>query len=251
MTAKILFVAAACLVSMTSALAADNNPDKAKMTELLKSRLGNAAVAEVVETPAEGIYQTRFQTRTGTNFAYLTGDGRYVIVGDLIDLQAQVNLTELSRRGLAKQQLDSLSVDDLSVFPAVNETKTVINIFTDTSCPYCQKLHSEVPELQKAGIEVRYIPFPRGGARGPGYQALKQVWCAEDKAKSMDIAKGVATGELPAADCSQASFVDQGYVIGNQVGITGTPAIFTESGQKLDGYVPYQQLIPMLLSTAK
>ena len=249
MTATKFFVAAALLVAMTSISAADNKPDPGQITQLLQSRLG-VAVGKASETPADGIYQTQFQTRNGTSFAYLTGDGRFVIVGDMIDLQAQVNLTELSRRTIAKEHLAKLSADDLSVFPAVAETKTVINIFTDTSCPYCQKLHSEVPELQKAGIEVRYIPFPRGGARGPGYQALRQVWCAEDKAKSMDIAKGVATGELPGADCSQAGFVDQGYTIGNQVGITGTPAIFTESGQKLDGYVPYQQLIPMLLSTA-
>ncbi len=250
MTAKFFFIMAVFLVPMTSVSAADDKPDPADITQLLQSRLG-VAVGKASETPAEGIYQTQFQTRNGTSFAYLTGNGRFVIVGDMIDLQDQVNLTEMSRRGLAKQRLDQLPVEDLVVFPAVDETKTVITIFTDTSCQFCQKLHREVPELQKAGIEVRYVPFPRGGARGPGYQALKQVWCGEDKTKTMDIAKGVTPGELPGADCSGASFVDQGYVVGNQVGITGTPAIFTENGQKLDGYVPYQQLVPMLLSNAK
>ena len=64
----------------------------------------------------------------------------------------------------------------------------------------------------------------------------------------MNIVKGVDTGDIANADCADAKIVDQGYQLGNQVGITGTPALFTSSGRKLDGYVPYQQLIPMLLS---
>jgi thiol:disulfide interchange protein DsbC len=200
-------------------------------------------VSEPVATPAEGIYQTRF----GNKIAYLTGDGQYVLVGDMIDLKSQVNLTEVARRSIVKEALGKMPVSDMAVYPAQNETKTVLTVFTDTSCPYCKKLHEEVPQLQKAGIEVRYIPFPRGGARGPGYQSLKQVWCSADKAKGMNIAKEVETGDLPSADCEDAKIVDQGYMLGNVVGVSGTPSLVTESGQKMDGYVPYQQLIPMLL----
>lgn len=70
----------------------------------------------------------------------------------------------------------------MAVFPATGEEKAVLNVFTDSSCPYCKKLHEEVSKLQEAGISVHYIPYPRGGSRGPGYQELKQVWCAKDKA---------------------------------------------------------------------
>lgn len=239
-----VLLTAGLMTCMTSALAVEKTSVDPDITRLLKSRLGGVEVAEVSATPADGIFQTQF----GSKFAYLTGNGRYVFIGDMIDLQEQVNLTELSRRTVAKQAIDKVSVGDLAVFPALNETKTVLNVFTDTSCPYCKKLHEEVPELQKAGIEVRYIPFPRGGARGPGYQVLKQVWCGDDLAKTMDIAKGVEVGDLPSADCENAKVVDQGYDLGNQVGVTGTPALFTQNGQKFDGYVPYQQLIPMLLN---
>lgn len=248
-----IFLTAGLFTCMTSASALEA-PVKASLeqkavnqdiTQLLKSRLGGAAVAEASATPADGIYQTRF----GSKFAYLTGNGRYVFIGDMIDLEEQVNLTELSRRTVVKESIGAFSKQDLAVFPAIDDTKAVLNVFTDTSCPYCKKLHEEVPELQKAGIEVRYFPFPRGGARGPGYKTLKQVWCGEDRARTMDIAKGVGEGELPGANCEAAGFVDKAYVLGNQVGVTGTPALFTESGQKFDGYVPYNQLIPMILNS--
>ncbi len=238
------YIAAGLLASMSVAFAADNAP-KSDMTQLLKSRLGGIAVSDPVDTPAEGIYQTNF----GNKIAYLTGNGRFVIIGDMIDLQAQVNLSEVSRRTTTKATLDKVEVSDLAVFPSVTgTTKAVLNVFTDTSCPYCKKLHEEVPDLQKAGIEVRYFPFPRGGTRGPGYQELKQVWCGKDKSLTMNIAKKIETGTLPSATCAEAKFVDTGYEIGNKLGVTGTPALFTAEGQKIDGYVPSAKLIPMLLN---
>ena len=236
-----LLLAAGLLSSMTASFAAEN----ADIAKLLKLRLGfSAEVSDPVETPAKGLYQTKF----GSKYGYLAGNGRYIIIGDMIDLETQENLTEVARRSINKEVIDKVAVTNLAVYPSsIDQTKAVLNVFTDTSCPYCKKLHEEVPDLQKAGIEVRYFPFPRGGARGPGYSTLKQVWCGKDKAKTMNIAKEVETGILPAADCAEAKFVDESYNLGNQVGVAGTPALFTADGQKIEGYVPSAKLIPMLL----
>ena len=126
----------------------------------------------------------------------------------------------------------------------------MLNVFTDTSCGYCQKLHREVTFLQQAGISVHYIPYPRGGNRGPGYHKLKQVWCSEDPLAAMSIAKGSKEGNLDASEnCDSAHFVDDGYQLGNRIGVTGTPALFTNEGQSFNGYVPYQELIPRLLTS--
>jgi len=239
------FLTAGLLCFMSVSFAADSDTNK-DMTKMLKSRLGGAVpVSDPVKTPVDGVYETKY----GSKIAYLTGNGRYILIGDMIDLQTQENLTEISRRSVSKEVIDKVAVNDLAVYPsAIDETKAVLNVFTDTSCPYCKKLHEEVPDLQKAGIEVRYFPFPRGGARGPGYQTLQQVWCGADKAQTMDIAKDVATGKLPASDCNNAKFVDTAYNIGNQLGVSGTPALFTAEGQKIEGYVPSAKLIPMLLN---
>ena len=123
----------------------------------------------------------------------------------------------------------------------------MLDVFTDTSCPYCQKLHSEIDKLQQAGITVRYFPYPRGGSRGPGYQHLRSVWCAEDREQAMTDAKNQQFDDLPPGDCAAAEMVDRGFLIGQQIGITGTPALFKGNGEKIDGYRPYQELIPMIL----
>ena len=167
----------------------------------------------------------------------------------MVDLKEAKNMTEASRRGLVVQELASFSEEKVIVFPADNEELAVLNVFTDTSCGYCQQLHKEVKYLQEAGISVHYIPYPRGGNRGPGYADLRKVWCADDKLAAMSIAKGSTSGSLDmSGDCESAQYVDEGYLLGNRIGVTGTPALFAADGTKFNGYVPYQQLIPQLVS---
>lgn len=217
--------------------------EQADLTRLLKLRLGTENISPPLETPIKGVYQTQF----GNKFGYLIDNGRYVFIGELFDLENAQNLTELSRRGTIKDELAKVAESDMSVFPANGTEKAKLTVFTDTSCPYCLKLHEEVIYLQDAGITVRYLPFPRGGARGPGYLALKQVWCAEDKREGMDIGKGIVEGDLPAGDCDAADFVDRGYQLGNLMGVTGTPSLYLESGEAITGYVPHEQLIARVL----
>lgn len=214
-----------------------------KITALLKKRLGNDKVSDPVPTPVDGIFETQF----GSNFGYLSADGRYLFMGNLIDLERGQNLTNLAKGKIALDAIAKFAIEDKAVFPANGEEKAILNIFTDTSCPYCQKLHGEIPNLQDAGISVHYLPYPRGGSQGPGYETLKQVWCAKDRADAMTIAKGLAQGDLPSSDCASASLVDRGYALGNRAGISGTPALFKSNGEIIQGYVPYQQLIPQVL----
>ena len=214
-----------------------------QITQLLRLRLGTDNIAPISETEIEGVFQTQF----GDRYGYLIDGGRYVFIGDLVDLKRARNLTEISRREVVKDALAAVPVADSIVYPAQGEEKTVLNVFTDTSCGFCQKLHQEVGYLQEAGISVRYFPFPRGGNRGPGYQDLKSVWCAKDKLEAMSIAKGVVAGELEDSNCDHAKIVDEGFELGRKIGITGTPALFSSNGTKFNGYVPHNELIPMLL----
>ena len=214
-----------------------------EFTRLLKFRLGLDSINESIETGIEGAYQNRF----GDEFAYLMDNGRFVLIDDSINLESTKNLTEVSLRGLIINKINDIASEDMVIFPAVFNEKSVLNIFTDVSCSYCAKLHAEVHFLQKAGITVRYFPFPRGGSKGPGYIALKKVWCSEDRQIAMGVAKGTETGELGSADCAKGNMVDRGFELGQNLGVTGTPTLFLKDGEKINGYIPYQRLIPKIL----
>ena len=242
---SLLTLACGLLFSLSMPYATANEESPEDMTRLLKLRLGTDQIETPVATGVEGVYQTRF----GNKFAYLIEGGRYVFIGDLVDLKLARNMTEISRRDLVVEALASFGKEKQIVYPAVDEELAVLNVFTDTSCTYCQKLHQEIKYLQQAGISVHYYPYPRGGVRGPGYRDMKRVWCADDKLAAMSIAKGALAGTLsPTGDCASASYVDDGYVLGNRIGVNGTPALYTSNGTKFNGYVPYQELIPQLIN---
>ena len=239
---KILMAGLMLVLATHHAAATDEAVDE--MTRLLKLRLGTDQVETPKPTGVDGVYQTRF----GNKFAYLIEGGRYVFIGDMVDLQTARNMTEISRREMVVDAFANFGAEKQIVYPAVDEELAVLNVFTDTSCGYCQKLHQEVEYLQEAGISVHYYAFPRGGDRGPGYSDLRKVWCSDDQQEAMSIAKGMKSGNLAAGtDCDAAQYVDDGYVLGNQLGVTGTPALYASDGTKFNGYVPYQQLIPQLI----
>jgi thiol:disulfide interchange protein DsbC len=216
---------------------------KQPLTRLLRKRVGNVKIDDVRETSVEGVWQVRI----GNRYVYLLEDGKYVLMGDLINLESGVNLTEQSRRAGIVETISEFRDEDLIVFAAKGESRAILNVFTDTSCPYCQKLHAEIGQLQAAGITVRYLPYARGGVKGPGYQTLKSVWCAEDRKEAMTNAKNERFDGLPPGDCAASAMVDRGYRAGKQVGIRGTPALVKSNGEKIEGYVPYRELIPQLL----
>jgi thiol:disulfide interchange protein DsbC len=216
---------------------------KQPLTRLLRQRVGNGKVDDVQETAIENVWQVRL----GNRYVYLLDDGKYALTGDLINLQDGRNLTEQSRRVDVVEAISEFSDEDLVVFAARGESRAVLNVFTDTSCPYCQKLHGEIEQLQQAGITVRYLPYARGGKTGPGYETLKSVWCAEDRNQAMTDAKNQRFEGLPAGDCEASAMIDRGYRAGNRAGIRGTPALIKSNGVKIEGYVPYRELIPQLL----
>ena len=78
-----------------------------RITELFKKRLGSDRISEPVKTPVDGIYQTQF----GSNYAYLTGDGRYAFLADLIDLEQNQNLTSYARRNIKTPPPKPLSAE--------------------------------------------------------------------------------------------------------------------------------------------
>ena len=67
-------------------------------------------------------------------------------------------------------------------------TDHVIIVFTDVSCPYCKKLHNEIPDLLQNNIEVRYVLFPRNGIDDDAYMNMASLWCSENKKELLEKA---------------------------------------------------------------
>lgn len=199
-------------------------------------------VGSVKTSEIPGLYEVQF---INGPLVYSTPRGDFFIVGDIfgVDPTGYVNLAEKRRDGERVEQLAGVDLDDMIVFSPEGETRASVTVFTDVSCFYCQKLHREVPELNKRGVEVRYLAYPRAGIGSGAYKQLASAWCADDKQGTMTALKNRET--VPENVCVGNPVADQ-YLLGQKMGVRGTPAIVTETGQMIPGYQSADDLIVSL-----
>lgn len=181
-------------------------------------------------SPIDGWYVVQ----KGSIVAYISEDGRYLLQGDLIDLDTQVNLSEQSRT-TARRKLISAVDDDQFIAFTPSEVKFTVTVFTDIDCTYCRKLHSQIDDYLAQGIEVRYMLYPRNGPASRSWSTSEKVWCARDRNQALTDAKLDRSFETQKCD---SSAITKHYMLGQDVGLTGTPAIIFEDGTLVSGYIP-------------
>lgn len=194
-------------------------------------------ITDIKKSPATGLYEILL----GPEVLYATADGRYILQGDLIDMQQKRNLSEEQRSHARENLLGSISADEyIEYSPA--ERKHTVYVFTDIDCGFCRKLHRDMAELNKLGIAVRYLAFPRAGIDSVTYKQMESVWCAVDRNKAMNEAKqGMKVSEKTCVNP-----VARQYALGQDIGVRGTPAIFSEQGLSISGYMPPDKLLQVL-----
>jgi thiol:disulfide interchange protein DsbC len=208
-----------------------------EITNALLKAVPQIQIKEIRPSKISGMYEVEDQTG---QILFSNEDGSYLITGELYSTTSGSlqNLSEQRRQEARMGQLSSVTANEKITFPAKGETKAKIAIFTDIDCGYCRKLHTEVPRMNELGIEVSYLAFPRAGVGSSSYDKAVSVWCADDRLKAMTDAK--AGRSVASATCDNP--VAKEYNLGNQMGVTGTPAILLEDGTLVPGYVPADQL---------
>ncbi|MBK9495327.1 MAG: Thiol:disulfide interchange protein DsbC precursor [Alphaproteobacteria bacterium ADurb.BinA280] len=198
----------------------------------IESLVPGAKIDSITETVLPNMYEVSIDGRV----VYVSADGKYLLQGSIYDIANKIDLTEASRAGARKQVLGEIK-DGFIVFAPENP-KYSITVFTDIDCGYCRKLHGEIQAYNDAGIEVKYLFFPRAGVGSPSFAKAEAVWCAADQRKAMTDAK--AGVDVPSQQCTNP--IAEQYALGQRAGVNGTPAIFTPDGDQLGGYVPAAQL---------
>lgn len=213
-----------------NALPADAQPE-------LRARL-EALVGTPPDSLSEAAAPGMLEARWGSEFAYVTADGRFMVYGDLLDLQTGEALTEGSRKSMRLALLDELGEENMIRFVPDN-AQNVITVFTDIDCGYCRKMHREIGDYNKLGIGVQYVFYPRSGPGTESFRKAEAVWCAEDRKASLTQAKA---GEAVAGkgDCDNP--VLREYQLGKEIGLRGTPLIVLPDGETVNGYVPASSL---------
>jgi thiol:disulfide interchange protein DsbC len=230
----------AILLALSLGLAVASASAQEITREELAKRLNGIAVEDITDAPIAGLYQVA----VGANVAYVTKDGRYIVRGDIFDADTSANVSEETRARARATMLGSVDPETMIVFkPASGEVKHTVTIFTDIDCGYCRQFHREIDKVTALGIEVHYLFYPRTGPDTESWTKAEQVWCAANHNSALTRAK--LGGEIPeGAEC--ATPVADQYELGQRIGVRGTPAVFSEAGELLGGYLPPASLAKLL-----
>ena len=234
---RMLMTAAAVLACIGCAQAGD--PQLEKVRKSVSAALPGITPEMISPSSAPGIYQVQ----KGQEFGYVTGDGRYFIHGDMIDLVTKEEITELQRGAARQAVLKQFGPDEVIEFAPKNP-KYFITVFTDIDCGYCRKLHSEIKAYNDLGIGVRYLFYPRSGPNTPSFEQAKSVWCSGDRREALTQAKRGAHIKAPVC----ANPVQRQYEAGEALGINATPTLVLPDGEMVRGYVRAEPLLARLAS---
>lgn len=230
----ITFAIITSLALVQSASALDNAAVVSTVTKIN----AKAKVQSVKQTPIPGLVEVI----ADGSVIYVSQDGKYIVSGTMLDVEGRKNLTEIAGASVRKDILAEIPQNTKIVYATPGKPKHVVTVFTDVSCHYCQELHKQMKAYQDVGIQIEYVAFPRGGTQSPVYGQMISVWCAKDKKQALDEA--YLGKPVPSVACE--SPVAEQYALGDKIGIEGTPAIYSQGGMQVGGFLPPAQLLAAL-----
>ncbi len=218
--------------------------EQAMITQRLKQARPGLRYTDISKSPVSGLYKIKINGQV----AFVSADGSHLVAGDMFAVQEGnlLNLQDQDRREAEvafepqrAKMINAVSKDDMIIFSPKSEVKGYVNVFTDIDCGFCRRLHSQIDGYLDKGIEVRYLAFPRAGIHSKGAQKLATAWCAQDKQLTMTSFK--EGKHMPIETCEGNPVADQ-YMLGQEVGVTGTPALVLSSGKLIPGAVSPEYL---------
>lgn len=238
---RAIAICALSLASLANAQDVSNEAWAKTLKTTLASTLAaatnaNIDIVAVKQTPFDGLIEVELST--GERL-FTDRKGEYLVTGDLFKAQSDglVNLTAIERKKDVADWIAAVPESEMVIFEPQN-TRATITVFTDVDCAYCRRLHGDLEQNLAQGIRIRYVAYPRGGEASEAYPKMINVWCSDDRNKSLTQAKHGQN--IPANDCDNP--VLKHYNLGNKIGISGTPAIVLQDGTVIPGYLEPAQL---------
>ena len=209
------------------------------------------------------------EVTAGKTVFYVSPDGRYAMVGSILDLKARVDLTDRRMKELG--QLDAVTsrlgepapnsappadaqAQNAQAAPAIGPIKIdlpkdngivhhpggalKVSVVTDLNCGYCRMLM----ETLKSAPDIELTEYPIQLLRPDSLDKAKLALCAKDReATANNIYFG---GDLKVAgDCAKAeAAVQANTAFARAHGISGTPALIRADGSVHAGFMPIDQL---------
>ena len=194
--------------------------------ETLKNNLNqqypNIHVSNIQATEMTGLYSANLDNQ----IIYLDENAQYMLVGSMVRLKDQKNLT----KDLMLQQ-NSVDWKQLPFKDAIKTVKgtgkSQLFIFSDPNCPYCKRLEVELDKLNDVTIYTLIYPL-----KSQSITVSKQVWCDPNQAYAW---KNLLQKNVQPKEKTCANPIERNLELGKKLGIEGTPTLIFGNGLKMVG----------------
>ncbi|MCY9874555.1 DsbC family protein [Vibrio barjaei] len=128
---------------------------------------------------------------------------------------------------------------------AVDE-KGVAYVFSDITCGWCGKLHSEIDKMNSLGLTVRVIPFSRSN----DVHVKKQLTTIMASSDPLEYMNNAFKGSMVQAAASVSDKIELNQQLARVLSVSGSPNIFVD-GYKIDGYMQSEKIVALALALKK
>ncbi len=246
---------AACLALAAAASpaaafpAAKNNPGQctechkltpAEAQEVLKTLVDSVVAVRPSEVP--GLWAVDVEKQGRKLPVFLDFSGRYLVTGDVIDLQSMESLTRERMVDLNRVDASRIPLDDAIV---IGDPKAPVKIvvFDDPECPFCKKIH---PEMEQAAAKrkdvaffIKMLPLKM---HPDAARKAKAIICAKSAQLLQDSLDGKPVPD-PTCETDQ---VEKNEALAQQLGIGSTPTLVLPDGRVLPGYKTADKILALL-----
>lgn len=215
--------------------------DEKTEIEQVKAGVGKLIAGGKADSIQPSMIDGLYEVMIGPQLFYFSSDGKYLISGQLFELETRKDLTTPRVSQAKAKAIEDVGEENMVIF-SPEEYKHTVTVFTDIDCGYCRKLHNEIKDYNDLGIRVRYLMYPRAGVGSPSYDKAVSVWCSDDRKDALTLSK--AGKDIAEKKCENP--VKSHMELGQSLGINGTPAVFLEDGELMPGYVPAARMSAVL-----
>ena len=161
----------------------------------------------------------------------LSDDGQYITDGEIsvIENGQFIGLDGNFERLKNQSVFATLDESQLINYPATGTEKAIIYVATDVNCPYCRRLHQQLPMLNAKGVTVKTIGYP---IYEESPEQMRAIWCQgneESRRKALD--KAMLQGKMtPAPASCKVNDITPNREKAAGLAVMATPAIYREDG---------------------
>lgn len=213
--------------------------DEASIRKNLTARLpALAPIDEVSKMPMSNLWEVRM----GSEIIYTDDQGLFVIEGQLIDLQKQMNVTQERVAALTAFDFSTLPLKDAVVWTQGTGERKIV-IFADPNCGYCKHFERELSGVKNVTVYTFLIPILGGDSP----EKTTAIWCAKDSGAAWRnwMLNGVMG--IPAPKDCDTSALERNIALALRHAVNGTPTLVFTDNKRVPGVMTAAEVEQKLL----